>query len=62
MMMMAMMMMMIMIAAYHGCRLVWAWGVRFSGKWNSIWMSERMRKVDDGQGYFYQGGQGALPP
>ena len=25
-------------------------------------MSERTRKVDDGQGYFYQGGQGALPP
>ena len=37
-------------------------GVRFSGKWNSIWMSERTRKVDDGQGYFYQGGQGAFPP
>ena len=25
-------------------------------------MSERTRKVDDGQRYFYQGGQGALPP
>ena len=39
-------------------------GVRFSGKWNSIWMSELTRKVDDGQGYFYQGGgaRGALLP
>ena len=25
-------------------------------------MSEHTRKVDDGQRYFYQGGQGALPP
>ena len=47
----------------HGRRLVWAGGgVRFSGKWNSIWMSERTRKVDDGQGYFYQGARGHCPP
>ena len=25
-------------------------------------MSERTRKVDDGQVYFYQGARGALPP
>ena len=44
-----------------GRRLVWAGGVRFSGKWNSIWMSERTRKVDDGQGYFLSGGGGIAP-